>query len=107
MQNYNLHFDFDVLGKKSCRVGKLEPVSRASLEMCFREMHSQTSPSHPLAQPPMAPAGPELLGAPVAPAGAILVVPTTLLAAVGGCVMYEMCTYSALPNRQAVTANLK
>lgn len=55
----------------------------------------------------MAPAGPELLGAPVAAAGAILVVPTTLLAAVGGCVMYEMCTYPALPNRQAVTANLK
>lgn len=88
-------------GGGSSRVGKLQPASGASLEMlCLRHGPIQVlriSSS----------AGPELLGAPVAAVGAILVVQTALLAAGGGCVTYEMCTYPALPARKAVTANPK
>ena len=55
----------------------------------------------------MALAESELLGAPAAAVGGVQVMQTTLLAAGGGCVTYEVCTYPALPNRKAVTANLK
>lgn len=75
--------------------------------MCFGEIYSHTSPLHQLARLPTAPAGPQLLGALVAAVGAILVLQTALLAAVGGYVTYEMCMYPAFPNRKAVTANLK